>query len=80
MTDADHADLLKRQEAHIFGEKFEVPGAGFIHISNRIGFTCGNANGFDFGVSWGRHGYVGGVLDRREAIRLAEFILEKVAE
>lgn len=80
MTQEEHEDLLLRQETNFDGEKFEVQGAGFILISDSIGFLCGDANGFDFGVSWGRGGYIGGVLDRKEAIRLAEFILEKVAE
>lgn len=77
----EHDLLLKKQEPNLFdGEKFEVPGAGYIHISNTLSHSTGNANGFGIGVSWGRHGYMGGVLDRKEAIRLAELILEKVAK
>lgn len=61
-------------------EKFEVVGAGDIIISVNANSHCGHRAGFSFGVSWGRHGGVGGVLPRMEAIRLAEFILERCAD
>lgn len=74
--------LVEKQEKNIPWdkyEKFEVPGAGDILISTGTHFLTGQVAGFDFGVSWGSAGYVGGVLGRLEAIRLAEFILERCA-
>ena len=38
----------------------------------------GNAEGFSFGVEWGSNGYIGGVLDKKEAIKLAIHILKEV--
>jgi hypothetical protein len=80
MTQEEHDDLLRRQEPNLTGEKFEVPGAGWIEISKDPHNHTVDRAGFGFGVSWGRHGYVGGVLGRMEAIRLAEYILEKCAD
>lgn len=82
MTHEEHAALLAKQDKNIppgMYEKFEVPGAGTILISTGTHYLTGDVAGFDFGVSWGRAGYVGGVIGRLEAIRLAEFILERCA-
>jgi len=36
--------------------------------------------GFSFGVQWqwGKYGYAGGVIDKKEAVRLARHILRSV--
>lgn len=62
----------------LISEQFEVQGAGEIEISKSPFSKTGTAVGFSFGVSWGRHGFCGGVLGRDEARRLANFILETV--
>ena len=59
-------------------EYFEVPGAGKIQISNEPTSMTGGAFGFSFGVEWGAHGYCGGVIDKKEAVRLARHILRAV--
>lgn len=56
-------------------KEFAVHGAGLIRISSTVDATTGGAVGFSFGVSWGRHEYAGGVIDKSEAIRLAKHIL-----
>jgi hypothetical protein len=59
-------------------EYFDVPGAGKIQIGREPGATTGGAHGFCFGVEWGQHGYAGGVIDKKEAVRLARHILRSV--
>jgi hypothetical protein len=59
-------------------EYFEVPGAGKIQIAKEPTWTTGGAHGFGFGVQWGQHGYAGGVIDKKEAVRLARHILRSV--
>ena len=59
-------------------EYFEVPGAGKIQISNEPTSMTGGAVGFSFGVEWGQSGYCGGVIDKKEAVRLARHILRSV--
>lgn len=54
--------------------KFNVAGAGKIEISKQIGWSCGDADGFHFGVSWGKYGYAGGVIDKAVAKKLADHI------
>lgn len=61
-------------------EFFCVEGAGEIALSKSTGHGCGVAAGFGFGVSWGQFGFTGGVIGLREAKRMAEFILQKIAE
>lgn len=56
---------------------FEVKGAGNIQISESCHNSIGGAVGFSFAVEWGDNGLVGGVIGRIEAIKMAEFILEK---
>lgn len=56
---------------------FEVVGAGVLRISKEANGLCGNAVGFSFGVSWGRHEFTGGVMSRSEALRLARHIIEE---
>ena len=59
-------------------EYFDVPGAGKIQIGKEPTCSTGGAKGFTFGVEWGQHGYAGGVLDKKEAVRLARHILRSV--
>ena len=59
-------------------EYFEVPGAGKIQISKEPTCMTGGAVGFSFGVEWGGNGYLGGVIDKKEAVRLARHILRSV--
>ena len=59
-------------------EYFDVPGAGKIQIGREPGATTGGAHGFCFGVEWGQHGYAGGVIDKKAAVRLARHILRSV--
>lgn len=56
-------------------EYFKVRGAGNIAISKSSDYQCG-VIGFNFGVSWGRYQYTGGVLSKEDAKRLALFILD----
>ena len=60
------------------GEFFKVVGAGKIEIGNDPNSVCGNVEGFSIGVEWGAHGYAGGVMDKKEAKRLADFIYDKL--
>ena len=55
-----------------------MPGAGKIQISKEPDSMTGGATGFSFGVEWGAHGYTGGVIDKKEAVRLARHILRSV--
>ena len=59
-------------------EYFDVPGAGKIQISIDPNSRTGDVQGFSFGVEWGRNGYTGGVIDKKEAVRLARHILRSV--
>lgn len=54
---------------------FEVAGAGKFEISKGCRNQTGYSHGFHIGVSWGRYGYIGGVMDREVAKELAEHIL-----
>lgn len=53
---------------------FKVPGAGYVAISEAPNWQTGGVTGFDFAVSWGKHGYAGGVLGRQEAERLVAIL------
>lgn len=55
---------------------FTVNGAGYVAIGSNAHNRCGQAIGFGFGVSWGQHGYVGGVIGREQAKRLAAHIIQ----
>lgn len=59
---------------------FDVKGAGDIAISESCFHCCGGVVGFAFSVEWGQYGFVGGVIGRDEAKRMAEFILQKCSE
>lgn len=59
---------------------FDVPGAGEIQIGKDCHSRTGNVVGFSFAVSWDSGGFLGGVLGRSDAKRLAEYILQKCSE
>jgi hypothetical protein len=72
--------LLLRQEAHMKDDiLFNCPGAGKLAISKHADHGTGENHGFGIGVSWGNSGYVGGVIGREEAKRLANHLLEQAA-
>ena len=58
---------------------FPVVGAGTFYIGRVAGSRCGKVNGFYIGVSWGDHGTAGGVMDAKDAKRLAKHILDATA-
>lgn len=62
------------------GPVFNVIGAGVIDFGPNAFSRCKGVYGFAFGCSWGRYGYTGGVIGREEALRMANFIIEKCAE
>ncbi len=75
------------RERNKFAEHFEVIGAGELKISGELEVSgpsrCGGARGVHIGVSWGRHEYAGGVMDKKEMRRLVECLqkyLEKDGE
>lgn len=57
---------------------FDVPGAGKIQISRSTSIKTGGIEGFSFGVEWSKYPYIGGVLSKEEAVKLASFILRSV--
>ena len=57
---------------------FNVPGAGRLQISNECNHRTGGATGFSIGVEWGQHGFAGGVIDKKEAVKLAQHILRTI--
>ena len=62
----------------IDSEFFEVQGAGKIQVGDSAECECGTAIGFHVGVEWGQWGYAGGVMDAKEAKRLADFIYDRL--
>lgn len=65
--------MHKEDDSHLF---FEVQGAGDLQISKSSSWKTGTAEGFSIGVSWGQHGYAGGVMDMKEAEEMARHILK----
>lgn len=57
---------------------FDVSGAGQLQFGTSPKARCGGAIGFTVGASWGRHGLVGGVIDREDAKALADMIYESL--
>jgi len=57
---------------------FTVNGAGDIRISTHCKYQCALREGFMFGVEWGKHGFVGGLLSKEDAKKLAEHILDSI--
>jgi len=58
----------------------DIAGAGRLRIGKKPNTSTINKTGFQLGVSWGRHGYAGGVLDREAAKRLVECINNALAD
>jgi len=56
--------------------EFEVTGAGSIRIEHDAISYSGGAAGLGVGVSWGRYGYIGGVLDAAEVRKLRDALNE----
>lgn len=65
----------EEEENKDYYDYFDVQGAGKLKISYTSCSRTGTANGFSIGVEWGMHGFAGGVIDKKEAIRLAKHIL-----
>ena len=61
-------------------EYFNVEGAGEIRFGKDINWQCGKAKGFGFSVSWTKYKFAGGVIDKKEALKLADFIYEKLGK
>ena len=57
---------------------FDVPGAGRLQISNECSHRTAGVEGFSIGVEWGQHGFAGGVIDKKEAVKLAQHILRTI--
>lgn len=57
---------------------FDVSGAGQLQFGVNPKAECGEAVGFTVGVSWGKHGFTGGVIDREDAKALADMIYESL--
>lgn len=51
-------------------EHFRVNGAGELQVGRTDQDHCGGEDGVSIGVSWGGHGYAGGVLPNHEVDRL----------
>ena len=60
-------------------KSYKVAGAGEIHIEEGTAST-GGALGKAIGVTWGKHGVIGGVIDRREIKRLVKDLTEWLCE
>lgn len=68
--------MSNKEQSEIEGKTyFDVAGGGYIYLTNHAEYYCGNAEGFGIGVTWGRNGEAGGVIDKEDAIRLANHIL-----
>ncbi len=65
---------------YIKSKKINVLGAGDIAISEDSNSMIAGTVGFEFGVSWGQHGYIGGVLPELGARELANHILKTLDE
>jgi hypothetical protein len=55
-------------------KRFKVQGAGKLIISKRPTCSCGTARGFHIGTTWGTYGEAGGVMDWKDALKLATSI------
>jgi hypothetical protein len=54
---------------------FKVNGAGEIKMGNLLS-TCKNQLGIHIGVSWGKHGFIGGSIPKDEALKMALHIIK----
>jgi hypothetical protein len=73
-------EYVKNNRDTIKNEYFDVPGAGDIRLSESCHHSTGKVVGFGFGVEWSDTPFIGGVLGRDEAKRLATFIIERCDE
>lgn len=53
-----------------------VSGAGDVQIGTESVNICGSSVGLSIRVSWGSHGYAGGVIDADEVMRLRDALEE----
>lgn len=81
-NEGESRKCAKTREGHyprIEGQAaFVVPGAGTLTIGQHWSHT-GGATGLSLAVSWGSHGYAGGVIDRAELIALRDYITAYLA-
>ena len=62
----------KGKKCRIIGD-YEVQGAGIVRLECRTHISsCGTANGISVGVSWGKFGSAGGVMDKKDVKRLVK--------
>lgn len=59
---------------------FHVDGAGVVQIGNSASCRCGQSVGVSIGVSWGTHGYAGGVMDRKEVRKMISHLQRLLGE
>ncbi len=62
------------------GAHFEVVGAGELQVGQSSLGRCGPATGVALGVSWGTYGYAGGVIDKKDVVRLIAHLQSVLAE
>lgn len=72
-------DHISNPESKLFYDFYPVSGAGELEFGKSCRGSTGQSIGFHIGVSWGRHGFAGGVLDRNDAKILAEKILLEIS-
>lgn len=58
-------------------EDFTIAGAGKLRLDAKLAKT-GSATGLKIGVTWGKYGLTPGVIDFKEAKRLADFLYEQI--
>jgi len=61
-----------RSEDSVVRLVIPVSGAGDIRFGTDSVMLCGQSVGLSVGVSWGSHGYAGGVIDATEVERLRD--------
>lgn len=67
----------EEDDAHF---KVHIPGAGELEVGQHLQAHCGPAVGACFGVSWGKHGYAGGVMDISEVVKLRDHLNKLIKE
>lgn len=65
-----HKNILRDQSYHFY----DCPGAGLLAIGDLPQASCGGKEGFSISAEWGEYGYIGGVLPKEEAKKLADHI------
>lgn len=71
----EYVIIAEDPERYIY---LDIIGAGKLEISKSETYICGGEIGFSFGVEWGKHGYAGGIISQKNALKLAEHILKKL--